>query len=246
VVEDDGSLAEIGHHVEVVGGDELGGGEVSEEGDQLAAAARVEAGGGFIEDENLGGAGEDAGEADAAFFAGGKPMGRALFEADQADFVEGIGDKLREVSGGQAELLWAEGNVFEDGGAEELVVGVLKEEPDGSADVFEVVGDDGRTVDPDGGGGEGLGEDAVEVLEDGGLARAVGADEGDGFAGGDGKAHVRHRSRAVAVGEVEAADVDGGRIGFRLRRAQPGGVPGCGFRGGRRCHYFHPRAHIAA
>jgi hypothetical protein len=52
-------------------------------------------------------------------------------------------------------------------------------------------------VDADGAAGDVV--EARQQVEDGGLAGARGADEGDGFAGLDGEAHVLERRR-VAVG----------------------------------------------
>ena len=51
VVEEDDAVAEVEDHFEVVAGDDLGGGTVMQEVDELPAGAGVEIAGGFVEGE---------------------------------------------------------------------------------------------------------------------------------------------------------------------------------------------------
>jgi hypothetical protein len=221
VVEEDGAGAELGDEFEIVGGDDFGDGEGLEEVFEFAAAAGVEVAGGFVEDEDGGLAGEDAGETDAAFFAAGEVMGGAAFKAGEADAIEAFAGAGGDIGGGQAELFGAEGDVFEHGGAEELVVGVLEEEADLAADAGEVGGGGGLAEDADGAVVIGvIGEQAVEVEKKGGFAGAVGADKPDAFAFGDGEGDVTEGGGAVGVVEVEVGDLDD--------------------------VHFHPRAHMAS
>jgi len=62
---------------------------------------------------------------------------RALFEAAQAHLRECPRDGLFELPVIQPELLRAESDVFEDGRAEELVIGILKQQSDVPADADE-------------------------------------------------------------------------------------------------------------
>lgn len=66
----DGAGAKFDDELEVVGGDDLGDGDVAKQVDELAATARVQAAGGFVEDEDGRIAGQDAGQARSAFLAG--------------------------------------------------------------------------------------------------------------------------------------------------------------------------------
>jgi hypothetical protein len=210
VVEEDGARAELGDEFEIVGGDDFGDGEGLEEVFEFAAATGVEVAGGLVEDEDGGLAGEDAGETDAAFFAAGEVMGEAVIEACQANLGEAFRDACGDFGRVEAELLGSEGDVFEDGGAEELIVGVLEEEADLAADGIEVVADGGLAEDADGAvlGGF-FREQAVEMEQQGGLAGAVGADEADALVLGDGEADAAEGGGAIGVVEVKMVDLDG-------------------------------------
>lgn len=137
-VEDDDAVTEFDDHFEIVRGDQLCDGDLFEEGFDVSPASGIEVAGGFVEDEDGGVAGEEAGEADAAFLPAAEVMGCAFFQAGERDFGEGVGDTGGDLVVGEVELLWAEGDVFEDGGTEELVVGVLEEEAEFTADLREV------------------------------------------------------------------------------------------------------------
>ncbi len=104
VIEQQDTRAELDDELEVVGGDDDRCGELAEELFELALAGGVEAAGGFVEDENFGIAGEDAGEADAAFFAEAQAVGQAVFEAGEAHLGEAVRDAGLDVGFGEAHL----------------------------------------------------------------------------------------------------------------------------------------------
>lgn len=55
------------------------------------------------------------------------------FVAGETDGREAVSHTLSRVFVGEAEIQWAKGDILEDGGAEELIVGILEEEADSSA-----------------------------------------------------------------------------------------------------------------
>ncbi len=129
----------------------------------------------------------------------------------------------------------AEGDVLADGRHEELVVGVLEDDADLAADLGHVGAADREPGDGD--GARASGEDAVQVQDEGGLAGAVRAEQGDPLAAPDGQVHPEEGLVAVGVGVGEAAHVEGGgssrRRGHRvrprrqIRRAASGSAAAC-------------------
>ena len=88
-----------------VGGDQEGGaafgGEGVEEVPQVAAQDGVEADGGFVEDEQFGGAEEGYGEGDAAALAAGEVAGEGVGVGGEVDVGDGAGDVLVAAVGGR-------------------------------------------------------------------------------------------------------------------------------------------------
>ncbi len=103
-----------------MGGDDLCRRERSaQQRDEVTAKGTgVEIARGFIEGQDLRTACENAGEADAAFFAAGEAVGRALLEAGESDLLEGFRDELIQVIGIEVELLRPERDIVENGRAE--------------------------------------------------------------------------------------------------------------------------------
>ena len=88
-------------------------------------------------------------------------------------------DARQDLAGLEALVERAEGDVFVHGGHEELVVGVLEDQPDAGADVVQRVAGDGEPGDLE----HALaGHQAVEVVHEGGLAGPVGAEQRDALA----------------------------------------------------------------
>ncbi len=101
----------------------------------------------------------------------------------------------------------AKGDVVEDGGGEELVIGILEDEADGGADGAQVLLVDGQPTGVD------LTslrqQQAVEVEKQGGLAGTVGADQGDFLAGLDLEGDVREGLAAIRVVVAKTGDLYG-------------------------------------
>jgi hypothetical protein len=211
LVEKDGSRAELDGQFEVVSGDEFGAGQGLEEVFEFAAAARVESAGGFVQDEQVGLTGEQAGQAGAAFFTVAEVVGGAVGEVGHGDGGEGLFDAVPDFGFGQVELLGAEGDVLGDGGAEELVVRILEEQSDVLSDPWEVFRADVPAEDADLAVGPAVfGQDPVDVEEEGGFAGAVGAEQADAFARLNAQADTAEGFGAVVVAVVELMDFEGG------------------------------------
>lgn len=216
LIEDDDAGAEFEDEFEVVCGDELSGGFAGEYLDEAAAGAEVEIAGGFVEDEKFGAAGENSCEGDAFAFAKTELLGVAAFKSGEADGVEGFEDTGADFPLIEAEIEGAEGNVFHDSGAKELVVRVLKEKSDTAADFLKVTGNDGESGDSHGGSrgcAGSAGEETIEVHEEGGLAGPVGAEEGDAFGGGKREGDLLQGCLSGGVTVVETVDLEQGGDG---------------------------------
>ena len=66
------------------------------------------------------------------------PIGETLGVDGRQRLLGAVGESVA----GEAEVGRAERHVVVDGGHEELIVGVLEDQPDASADLAQVVGDD--------------------------------------------------------------------------------------------------------
>ena len=143
----------------------------------------IDAGGGFIEDEDGGIFEESAGDGDALFFADAEFD--AAFTDDRAEaFGEAI-DEFAGIGGGEGgeELVvggegFTEEEIFADGAIEEEAF--LGDHPDGGAEGIFGEGAEGALIDEDFAVIEFV--EAGEEVNEGGFAGAGLADEGDGLA----------------------------------------------------------------
>src|SRR5438067_143673 len=88
----------------------------------------------LVEQEDLRLHRQDAGEGGTAFFAAGEMERHALLEAGQSDARQRLGDARAYFRSGQTEIQGTERDVVADGGAEELLVAVLKDNADVSVE----------------------------------------------------------------------------------------------------------------
>ena len=170
---------------------------------------------------------EGAGDGHALLFAAGELGGQGGGAGGEADADKQSGHAFAAFGGGDAEQLQRQLDVFGDRQGGEQV-----EKLEDGADAFaaeevQAVGVelvDARAEQAD---LAGVGPvDAAEAVEQGGLAAAGGAGEGDAFAGGDGEGHgVEHAAGAVVFGH--AGDGEGGR-GGRDRHRVYGNTTGAG------------------
>lgn len=174
---------------------------------QGAAAARVEARGGLVEEHDGGGADERHREVELALHAAGVGRHRLARRHGQAELVEQLRGAASPGRTAQVVQVGHEAQVL--GAGEEVVDGRdLAGDADGGADGVTVVGDvvpgdaDGARVGPEQGG---------QHAHRGGLAGAVGTEQGGHRPGGDGEVDaVEHELGALLrrVGLAQTGDVD--------------------------------------
>ncbi len=219
----DQDLVGVADGGEAVGDDE-GGAAVDEvlegELDEMLGFG-IDRGGGVVEDEDAGVHEQDAGDGDALLLSAGEgdaaltDAGVVALGAVEDEFVRlgGCGSADDLVIGGAG---GAEGDIFADGIGEEG--GLLEDDADLGAEGVEGGAADVEAIDADetGGGVVKAGQEA----DDGGLAGAGGAEQGDDLAGLDGEVDIGEDFMlAVAEGDVlelDLAEGDGDGGGIRL------------------------------
>lgn len=163
--------AEIEHEVQIVCGDELQAGESAENALQLPPGSGVERRGRLVEHEHGGLAGQEPRQADPFAFADAELGWIAGAGVRQADRCEGLCHTAADVLEVEAGVERAECDVVLDRGAEELVVGVLKQQSDLATNERQLGGDDGNARDVDrrftGAFGQGGRQQAIEVEQQG-------------------------------------------------------------------------------
>lgn len=205
-VHHDRPLAQLGRIGQVVGDDQHRGLQPGQRLGQLPARDRVEIGRRFVENENVGLAGQHGGQRGAPALPGGQMRRAAVGVVGQRHRVQRPGHAGGQRVTAHTEIGRAERDVLRDGRHEQLVVGVLEHQPDPSADVLNrlAVQRDTADLDRTGRGGE----HTVEVQHQRGLTRAVGAQDGDPLAGCDGEVDMVERDLPVGVDVAQRLDVD--------------------------------------
>ncbi|CAM5409959.1 hypothetical protein SGLAM104S_08989 [Streptomyces glaucescens] len=159
VVEDGDAVGELVGFFEVLGGEEDGdavGDEVADDLPHVVAGAGVEAGGGFVEEDDAGGADEGHGDVEAALHAAGVGGGGLLGGGGEVEAFQQFGGDP---------AAFALGEVVQVGHEEHVLLA-----GDQAVDGGELSGDTDR-------GAYGLGVGGEVVAGDAGLS-AVGGDEG--------------------------------------------------------------------
>jgi hypothetical protein len=207
LLEDDGLIAEVVELAEDVRGDEDGDAALAGAGEdvaQVAAAARVEAVGGLVEDEQARAVEQAAGDEQALAHALGQGAGGGVALVDEVEGGEHLVDGGRELGLGELEALAEEAQVL--GRRHVLVERVtVAEEADLTAQGG-LVGARPHAVELDAAlaGGEHGGEHA----QGGRLAGAVGADEADDRAAGDREGEAADGPALAVVGLAEVLELD--------------------------------------
>jgi hypothetical protein len=203
-IEQESAMAGIEDEIEAVTGDDAGDGEGIEDVAQFASASWIKIAGGFVHQDDVGMHGDDTCDGDATSFAGGEMEGDAFVAVRrETDLGKGTINAAPDFVRGQAEIEGPESDVIGDRGVNDLVVGVLEDDPEFLVDLA-----------ASSGGGEiatGDGDGALEVLdetgqdeEQRGFAGAVGADQADTFAMAQVECDIAKRLAAfrIAVREV--------------------------------------------
>lgn len=204
-VHDGEAVAEDFGFVHVVGGEddgEAGFADGLDEFPEVATGLGVEAGGGFVEEEDFGAVDEGGGDGEALFLATGEVFNVGGGFVGELDFFEeGEGVNFEAVEAGEHFELFSEGEFFDKGGGLEL-------DADDGFDLFGVFGDV-DAVDEDLATGDGA--ESFHHFEGGGFAGAVGAEDAEDFAGVNGEGDVFDGFFAfVGFGEVGDGDEGGG------------------------------------
>ena len=179
--------------------------QLGEELAQADCSLGIEAGGRFVEHEDLWGHGEDAGECDATPFAPAQREGLARPEFFQRHVyhVECACHEAIDALGSKAEIARPKGHILGHGFGEELEFGKLEGQADALAHASRRLGADVAAVEEHA-TARGF-EQGVEVLGEGGLARAVGAHEGQYGASGD--VYINVANAATLGGQVLVVEV---------------------------------------
>jgi len=203
-VDDHEAPADPGRVMEILAGDEARPAQRAEDAGDRAAPARVEPGPGLVEREDLGPTGERRGERRALLLTAGEVVRAARLEAREPHGLEGLGHAPPDLLLGEAQVARAEGEIFGDRRAEELVVGVLEDEPE----MREATG--GLNVGPVHADRAPPAQEPGETEKKRALARPVGAGQADLLAALDPQREPAQGLGAVRIAEGEVRDLDGG------------------------------------
>ncbi len=208
--EDHRALAQLGREREVVRRHEHRPLDAGEHVEQLAPRARVEARRRLVEHEQRRAHRQHRRDRHAPPLPHRELVGRALGDVPHAHRVERLGDALGRRRPVEAHVERPERDVLRDGRHEQLVVGVLEDEPDARAQLVHVVAAhlESRHLEaplPH--------EQPVEVEHERRLARPVRAEQRDALAVPDVEVDAAQRVVPARVAVREPAGVDGAAHG---------------------------------
>ena len=136
-IQENGSGGEGGNGARVVGGQHHGLPQRLQVGEEAFGRHRIERVGWLVEEQHVRFHGEYGGERNQALFAARELVRDALGEAVEAESVEGAFGDSTCLRSATAKVEGTERYVFEDGRAEQLIVGVLEEQASALADFAE-------------------------------------------------------------------------------------------------------------
>ena len=175
--------------------------QVRQQPHQRLGAPPVQAGGGFVEDQDVGVHRQGGGHRQSLPVPASEPQRMQPGEISRPHPFQGPAGPRRHLRVRQSRVARPEGGLVEDGVREDLMVGVLEDEPHPPGVAAERPG--GRFQQPG------------EMLRQGGLARSVAAQQRDELAAVDGDADPveGQHPRRVAVGQADGLQ-DGGSLRF--------------------------------
>ncbi len=130
-IENVAAIRDIGEIVQIVRGDDYRfrpAAPFDQQVDELALATRVETGRRFIEKQHGGIEHEHACQRHALLLASRQSLRRAILQMADLQKVQRLHHSFADVGLGPAHLQGAEGHFVEDGGVEQLRIGILKYE----------------------------------------------------------------------------------------------------------------------
>ena len=192
----------------LMGDDHVTDVQVLEEVHQAVLGLRIQPGGGFVQQEQPGLHGQDRGQGDQLLFAPGEIIGHPVLEAFKSQPLHGLPGNL-QCRGRRLPLIkGTEGDVLQDGGTEELIVGILEEQAHLLPDRHEILLFADCLSEDDDFARLGA-EQAHDQVQQGGLAAAVGTDEAEVFARQELKIKVlENRTGSSGVGKGDVLQFD--------------------------------------
>ncbi len=198
--------AELQRIRQIVGDQDDGDVEPPEDMGELASRSRIEVGRGLVEHEHVGIHRQHRRQCDSSALAEAEVVWGAVGVVVHADCAERRGNPSVELVAGDSEVGRTERHVLAHRGHEELVVGVLEDDPHSPTDLAEVRLGHGQAADAD---VALLGcVDAVEVQDQGGLAGTIRTEHGDALAIGDDEIHAVECRVPVGIGEGDVAEMN--------------------------------------
>ena len=205
---DDGPRAEIVEKEEVVVDDDEGALEVLQQLFENFFLARIQIGGRLIEDEHFRIHGHDRGKGGPFLLAVTQQMGRLVKQTGKIDRRDAFFHPLPHDLFRQSLVHGTEGDVVEQGVAEEVIVRVLKEHADAAAQFGQR--SFGKFFPPVGEGALLGQKEAVQVSGQGRLAGAVAADQGYPVAFVYLERDITQTGGAVGVAEGQFLEIEKG------------------------------------
>jgi len=196
--------------IRFVGDDDKRNVQILDEVDEAMFCLLIQPGGGLVQEQDPGLHGQHRCQRDQALLAPREFIGHPVGKTGQTQALQSRQGNLPGLGRGFPQVQRAEGHIFQNRRAEELVVGVLKEQPDLPAHRDEIFfGPDLPAEDDD---APGLGpQQAHDQVQEGGLAAAVGADEAQMVLRSQLKAEVlKDRPAGARISEGDAVDDDQG------------------------------------
>jgi len=189
-----------------VRGDHLGQWELPQQFNQLPSPPRIEVAGWLVEHQDFRVHAEDRGDGDPLLLPHAEVVGRAGFGTAHSHLLQGLLYPQFHLFLGASQVERAEGHVVEDSGGEELILWVLKDQPHLAPDPLEVPVLDGQAENPH--RTIVAPEEAIQVEQEGGFTRPIGADEGHPLPSAHDEADSSQRLLPIGVGVRQPLDLD--------------------------------------
>ena len=175
----------------------------------LLPALGIEQGRGFVQDQVAGPEGHGSGDGHPLLFPARQMVGGGVSVGFEVELPEGFIHPAVHLRRWDGQVFQPEGDFALHGRGHQLIVRVLEDHADALADLEAVLGIvDGESVDQHLSGLRQV--QTVETAGQGGLARAVGADDGQAFPRADVQVYIAQGRDVAGVGETEILHVDHG------------------------------------